>query len=235
MVARHHELASYFVGKEIVARNTTNTFHRNGHWYGPFVVYGPVLLLGPGVWIVDGIRIARRHRLFSPRALGRALGSRASAGSLLLLWLLLPLAIFTLSRSRLPLYLLPLYPAIALAIARGMSVRGDAPALRRRALRMAVVSLVVLVALKAFVAYMPSEQDATRLYHESVRAAGPNAQLALYAESEMSGFQFHAGKGIEARLAHGRRTLGRRQPRRGARVARSGSRAGDGRETACRG
>jgi 4-amino-4-deoxy-L-arabinose transferase-like glycosyltransferase len=197
MVARHHELAAYFVGKEIVARNTTNTFHRNGHWYGPFAVYLPVLLAGPGAWVVDGFRVARRHRLFSPRGLGRALGSRGSAGSLLLWWLLLPLVIFTLSRSRLPLYLLPLYPAIALAIARGMSANADARVARRRALRIAAASLVVLVALKGLVAYKPSDQDATRLYRETVRAAGPDARLALYAESEMSGFQFHAGKDLQ--------------------------------------
>jgi 4-amino-4-deoxy-L-arabinose transferase-like glycosyltransferase len=197
MVARHPELASYFFAKEIVARNATNTFHRNGHWYGPFAVYLPVLLIGPGVWLVDGFRMARRHRLFSPRGLLRALSARSSAGSLLLLWLLLPLVFFALSRSRLPLYLLPLYPAVAIAIARGMGASADARAVRRRALRMAAASLIVLIALKGFVAYRPSEQDATRLYREAVRAAGPEAQFTLYAEPELYGFEFYVGKGLQ--------------------------------------
>ena len=196
MVARHHELASYFVGQEIVARTTTNTFHRNGHWYGPFAVYAPVLLVGPGLWILDAWRTVRRQRLFSWLGWWDALRARGGT-ALLLLWLLLPLIVFALARSRLPLYLLPLYPAVAIAIARGLSLDRDASAVRRRAQRLAAASVVVWVALKAVVALVPSEQDATRLYHEATQVAGPHAQLALYAEPELYGFEFHSGSGLQ--------------------------------------
>ncbi len=189
VIARHHELLGYFVGKEIVARNTSGAFHRNAHWWGPVVVYGPVLLVGSGVWTIDAVRAALTRGLGTPRGLWRALSARGSAGSLLLIWVLLPLAVFALSRSRLPLYLLPLYGAIAIAIGR---VTASSKMLPRRAL----LSVCLLVALKAAVVLLPSPQDATRLYREVRNTAGPDAQLALYAESTQYGFQFYAGEDL---------------------------------------
>ena len=179
VIARHHELLGYFVGKEIVARNTSGAFHRNAHWWGPFVVYAPVLLVGSGLWTIDAVRGLRRVRC-----------TRDSAGAMLLLWILIPLIAFVLSRSRLPLYLLPLYGAIAIAIARTMDTR-------RHVIRRAVLSIFLLVALKAVFMFVPSEQDTTRLYREARNAAGPDAQLALYAESTQYGFQFYAGDNLK--------------------------------------
>jgi len=193
MVTRHHELLSYFVGKEIVARNTSGAFHRNARWYGPFVVYAPVLLVGSGLWTIDAVRGALSRGLGTPRGLWRALSIRASAGALLLIWVLLPLTVFVFSRSRLPLYLLPLYGAAAMAIAHTISESTDLMATRRRVVQRALLSMCLLVALKATVNRVPSHQDATRLYREARNAAGPVGQLALYAEPSQYGFQFYAG------------------------------------------
>ena len=189
MVFRHHELLGYFVGKEIVARNTTGAFHRNGHWYGAWVVYAPVLLLGSGLWIVDALHAVRKR--------WRPVIVRGSTSSLLFLWIVIPLALFALSRSRLPLYLLPLHAAVAIATARGLSLNH---AKERAVLRRAMLSIVLLVALKGAFLFIPSEQDATRLYREARSSAGTGARLALYAESSMYGFQFYAGDDL-ARLS----------------------------------
>jgi 4-amino-4-deoxy-L-arabinose transferase len=193
MVSRHHELLSYFVEKEIVARNTSGVFHRNAHWYGPFVVYAPVLLLGSGLWTIDAVRGALSRGLGTPRGLWRALSMRASAGALLLMWVLLPLTVFVFSRSRLPLYLLPLYGAAAIAIARTIGGNTSVIAFRRRVVQRTLLSVCLLVVLKAAVSFVPSRQDATRLYREAEQKAGPDAQLALYAESSQYGLQFYTG------------------------------------------
>ncbi len=197
MVTRHHELGAYFIGREVVARTVSNEFHRNGQWYGAIAIYAPVLVLGQGVWLVDGIRTAWRRRLYSPRTLIAQLCARNMAGSLLLCWLLLPLAAFAFSRSRLPLYILPLYAPIALAIARGLNTASATAAARRRAVAIAVVSVAVLVGFKAVAAYRTSEKDATRVYHEAVRAAGRDARFALFLEEAFYGFEFHAGPDME--------------------------------------
>lgn len=190
MVTRHHELLGYFVGKEIVARSTSSVFHRNAHWWGPFVVYAPVLLVGAGLWTIDAVRAV------SSRAFRSALWKRGSAPVLLLMWVLIPLTVFVLSRSRLPLYLLPLYGAAAMAIARTIG-GNDAIGVRRRVIRRALFSMFLLVVLKATFMFVPSEQDATKLYREARSAAGPEAQLALYAESTQYGFQFYAGDDLK--------------------------------------
>jgi len=203
VAARHPGLLEYFVGKEIVARNTSNSFHRNGHWYGAFVVYAPVLLAGMGVWILDVFRTARRRQLLSSRGLWGALWERGTVRSLLLLWCVLPLAVFALSRSRLPLYLLPLFPAAAVAVACGLAGAGNA---RGSVVRRALVSVVILLALKWVAARVPSSNDATQLYREASRVAGANAQFALYAEPARYGFQFHSADHVRRLSASGRET-----------------------------
>jgi 4-amino-4-deoxy-L-arabinose transferase-like glycosyltransferase len=195
MVIRHHELGAYFIGREVVARSVSNDFHRNGQWYGAIAIYAPVLVLGQGAWLVDGIRMAWRRRLYAPNNLFAQLRARGTAGSLLLCWLLLPLAVFALSRSRLPLYVLPLYAPVALATARGLDTAAGAS--RRRAMAIALASVALLVGFKAVAAYRLSDRDATRVYHEAVRAAGRNARFALFLEPAFYGFQFHAGPEME--------------------------------------
>lgn len=197
MVFRHPELSSYFIGSEIVARNVSDTFSRNGQWYGAFAVYVPVLVFGPGAWLVDGVRIVRSRRLYAPKRLIAAWCTRGTAGSFLLYWFLLPLAAFMLSKSRLHLYVLPLYAAIALAIGRGIVLLSASGTARRRDMRVALASVAVVMALKVGLAYWPSEKNATRFYHEAVRVAGSDAHFVLFREPKFFGFQFHAGKDLE--------------------------------------
>lgn len=191
-VAAHHPgLLGYFVGDEVIGRAVSNEFKRNPQWYKPFVIYLPVLLLGQGAWLVAGARLPAREGLSSPRAVWARL-RRGDAGSFLLLWLLLPLAVFWLSSSRLPLYVLPLYAPIALAIARGLSRWGGEAALAR-ALRVAVPSVGVLVLLKAVAAYAapPSPSDMLRLYAAAGREAGRAAEVLTYEQPGLYGLQFY--------------------------------------------
>jgi 4-amino-4-deoxy-L-arabinose transferase len=149
------------------------------------VVYLPGLTLGCGLWLIDGVRALKTRSAFTR--------PRGDARSLLLLWIGIPLVVFALSRSRLPLYILPLFGAIALAIARSITIaRGEGAT--RHAMRLAVVGLVLMIGLKAFASFLPRDEDATRLYREVSRVAGPDAQYALFAEPGWYGFQFYAGQ-----------------------------------------
>jgi 4-amino-4-deoxy-L-arabinose transferase len=191
-VAAHHPgLLGYFVGDEVVGRAVSNEFKRNPQWYKPFVIYLPVLILGQGAWLVAAARLPAREGLSSPRAIWARL-RRGDAGSFLLLWLLLPLAVFWLSSSRLPLYVLPLYAPIALAIARGLVRWGGAAALPR-ALRVAVPSVGALVLLKAVAAYAApaSSSDMLRLYSAAEREGGRGAEVLTYEQPGLYGLQFY--------------------------------------------
>jgi 4-amino-4-deoxy-L-arabinose transferase len=173
-------LLSYFLGKEVVARVTTDDFGRNAQWYMPFVLYLPLLILGPGVWSFHSFRLVAARRLYDPRRLGRTIAT-GSTGALLLLWLLIPLSVFFVSRSRLPLYVLPLFAPVSLAI-------GGLP---RRVWTLAVVSGLALVAIKGGTSLLDSPKDMRRLHSLCQEMAGPRPWVYVFSEEELYGLEFY--------------------------------------------
>jgi 4-amino-4-deoxy-L-arabinose transferase-like glycosyltransferase len=114
VAAAKPDLVRYFLADQIWARYATTEHQRGGPpWY--FVA---VLIAGALPW--TPALIAGLARTWKDRA---RLESR-----LLLAWLLLPLVFFSFSGSKLPAYILPLFPAVALLAARGLEP--DAPAAR---------------------------------------------------------------------------------------------------------
>jgi 4-amino-4-deoxy-L-arabinose transferase-like glycosyltransferase len=106
-------LESFFVGDNF-ERFATDRFNEPRPWwyYGPVIVGGvapwsPFLLLGAGAFL-------------------RLLTGRGGPGSLetrLVIWVLAPLAILTLSVGKQPRYVLPLLPPLALLLAHGIMNR----------------------------------------------------------------------------------------------------------------
>lgn len=105
---------SYFLGREIADRVLTNEFDRNH----PVWTYGAILMLGPFPWallwpcafrdVAAALRAGRRHvpddwLLFC------------------CLWIALPLIVFCIARSRMPLYVLPLFQPMALVLGRTLA------------------------------------------------------------------------------------------------------------------
>jgi len=186
--ALHPGLLSYFLGEEIVARNLTDRFGRNPQWWAPFVIYLPVLLLAPGTWFIDALAVARRRGLLRARGWRDAVSDRRSPGTLLLLLFVIPLAVLSLSRSRLPLYVLPLYVPAAVAIARGIVMRRtDA---RRYVLRLAGVTMVLLVGAKALAPRYRSDSDMKRLA-TTLAPIATDAHVIAFGETRLYGLQFY--------------------------------------------
>jgi 4-amino-4-deoxy-L-arabinose transferase len=147
----------YFVGYEVYGRVFTGMHKRNAEWYGAFEIYLPVLLAGALPWWAYALAAAG-----GPRAAWRGLRERVrgrDAGLLLLLyWFALPLAVFFIARSRLQLYILPLFVPLALLLARPLA---DWPWLDvRRMKRIGVATALVLLAAKGALAYFPANRDA---------------------------------------------------------------------------
>ena len=141
---RHPGLLEYFLGHEVVARVATDTHQRSPEWYGWLVVYGPSFLLGLLPWLpIAAWRHVRggggwpRWRAMDPTA------------RFLWLWLLLPLLVFCVSRSRMWLYVLPLFAPAALLLARGLGARALARPLGWVGVG---VWLALLIGIKAWLA-----------------------------------------------------------------------------------
>jgi len=116
VVARRPELLGYFVKDEFIERIATAQRQRNAQWYGWLSVYLPTLLVGLLPWsVVLAGRIGRVRRLLSRQWWREQAASRPTA-VLVTLWIIVPLAVFCVARSRLPLYILPLFVPLALAV-----------------------------------------------------------------------------------------------------------------------
>jgi 4-amino-4-deoxy-L-arabinose transferase-like glycosyltransferase len=140
VVARHPGLFDYFVGHEVVDRVATAAHDRNPEWYGWLKIYGPTFALGLLPWLP--LALWRRRG-----AIGWPQWSHWGAQQRFLwLWLLLPLLVFCLSRSRMWLYVLPLFAPLALLVGRGLADLDLA-----RPLRIAMIAawVALLLALKA--------------------------------------------------------------------------------------
>ena len=157
MVGRDPSLLSYFLYYEFVARIVSGVHHRNDSWGGLAKAYLPMVLAGAFPWL-----------LIAPVSRSRVppVESRPSAVPFLLTWLLLPLAIFAVARSRLPLYLLPLFVPAALLLQPFI-----AKVAQERSRTFASVCglwVITLVAMKAMAAHAPFHRD-DRALSQAVR------------------------------------------------------------------
>jgi 4-amino-4-deoxy-L-arabinose transferase len=156
LIAQQPDRLGYFLGYEVYDRVFTAAHDRNSHWYGAFEVYLPMLLIGTLPWCVLALVAAGGARGAWNQWRAR-LRQRQPEWLLLAYWLLVPLAIFFLARSRLQLYVLPLFVPLALMMARPLA-RWDWLRGRRLALT-AGITAAVLVALKGVLAHWPSDRD----------------------------------------------------------------------------
>lgn len=115
MVLDEPALLKYFLIDETVHRVASGAHRRNAQWYGAFLVYLPTLLLGTLPW---GLLLAA-PLWAAVRKPGPALKNLRVQPSarLLACWIGIPLLVFMLAQSRLPLYVLPLFVPLALACA----------------------------------------------------------------------------------------------------------------------
>ena len=179
-------LLRYFLADEVVNRVTTNEFGRHGEWYGWLQVYAPTLLVGtlpwtPLLWRWTKTLPASLRRWRDPRV-------RASEARWLLpaLWLLLPLLVFGLSRSRMPLYLLPLFLPIALLVSQQRQREG-------RGLpdwRWIALWAVLLLGLKLASAAWPTHKDASAWAAE-IRARVPGRIEEVVFVEDMARYGLH--------------------------------------------
>jgi 4-amino-4-deoxy-L-arabinose transferase-like glycosyltransferase len=195
VILRHPDLLSYFLFVEAVEKVGSGTV-QNSEWYKPFILYLPALTLGAGPWFYLGVKTLRQRGLFKPGVLWGQL-KEGSRGGFLVLWLLLPLAIFFLVRGRLILYVLPLYAPVSLALARGISGTGEHFVGLRRVMIVAGITGVVILGIKGAASLFPSKHNMAHLY-EACRAVGVEGRrFVVFDEPRLYGLQFYLNGRLE--------------------------------------
>ena len=191
---RNPGLLQYFLGNEVVGRVTSNEFNRHGQWYGWLQVYAPTLLVGTLPWTPALLRWTRALPANVRRWRSREGRAADAAGLLLALWLLLPLLVFCVSRSRLPLYILPLFVPLAVLATRQRLQEGK-PAPRWRWLLAWVAGAL---ALQLAAANWHTHKDASA-WADAIRARAPGAvtQVDFVEDMARYGLHLHLGAGVE--------------------------------------
>ncbi|MGO4221445.1 ArnT family glycosyltransferase [Lysobacter sp. TAF61] len=188
-------LFHYFIGDEVVNRVATREFGRHGEWYGWLEIYLPTVVLGTLPWTPALWRWARTIPTFARRWRGDAGQRQADAPWLLTaLWLLLPLVVFCLSRSRMPLYLLPLFLPMACIVA--LQWQREGRSLPRWPWLLAWVA--VLLSLKLALAWWPTHKDASA-WADAIRERAPGDVHEVVFVEDMAryGLHLHLGTGTE--------------------------------------
>ncbi|KGQ19325.1 Glycosyl transferase [Lysobacter dokdonensis DS-58] len=177
--ARNPHLVPYFLGKEVIDRVATDEFRRHGEWYGWAEVYIPTLMIGTFPWTLSVVAWLR-GRL--PTAHDRFVAA----------WIVLPLVVFCIARSRLPLYLLPLFAPIAIATVLPRA------GMRPMPWNMLMVWVPVLIGLRIVGASIEAPQDA-RAWADAIRtrAPGPIDQVVFVDDAARYGLRVHLDAEVE--------------------------------------
>jgi len=111
-------LLTYFLRDEVVNRVATGQFKRNPGFWGGFIVYLPTLLLGSLPWTYYIFRGVYHSAKKMPQSLKDGGIASKHKELFLFFWFLIPLLVFFVADSRLPLYIQPLFVPLALLGAR---------------------------------------------------------------------------------------------------------------------
>jgi len=196
VVMRTPGLLHYFVGSEVVNRVASDSFSRHGEWYGWIVVFGPTLLIGTLPWTLPLLRFLRRLPADARRWWrDRAQRTADAPWVFLVLWVLLPLIVFCIARSRMPLYLLPLFAPLALLIAMQRAREGR-PLPR---MRWIAAWAVFLLGLQLGAGFWSTHKDA-RLWADALRERAGNRpipEVVFVEDMTRYGLHLHLGTGTQ--------------------------------------
>ena len=192
-------LFSYWIGTELIERNVSDVMQRNPGFRYAFSMYLPILMLGTGPWLPLALWRGRPLKAWLHDEEDRSVWSRAVRLSLLA-GVAVPFAVFSLSRSKLPLYLVPLFVPLSLVLGRMIEVLIVQGRLRARmAYGWAGFLLALIVACKGASALVDNPSDMTRLAAALAPALDREKSLQLYtvAGHPQNGLEFHLGRLIE--------------------------------------
>jgi 4-amino-4-deoxy-L-arabinose transferase-like glycosyltransferase len=193
VITRNPGLLHYFLGKEVVARVASDDFARHGEWYGWIAMYLPTLLVGTLPWtpaLLRWLRALPMHVRAWRTPEGRA---DDAAGLLLALWFALPLLVFCVSRSRLPLYILPLFVPLALLAARQRLSEGKTAFVHWKWL---VLWTLCVLGLQLEAARWPTHKNA-QVWAQQIHARVPGHISQLVFVDDMARYGLHLHMGIE--------------------------------------
>jgi 4-amino-4-deoxy-L-arabinose transferase-like glycosyltransferase len=184
----------------VVGRLVTDTYGRNPTFVAGLWIYIPALLYGPLPWLPFWIPLGiRLKRSLSGKSWLRELLAHHRV-LLLVLWIVLPLIVYFLASSKLPLYILPVFPAMALLTARAMSEfmpdTFGQEKLSRGAWIFTTAWAVLLLGVKLGVAYYPDHKDEGAVWREIREKLPADCKRIVVVNEDLDGLRMYFGREI---------------------------------------
>jgi len=176
----------FFITEQVTGRLIGNVHHRNSGLLASLYIYLPTLLLGAMPWL--GILLKKAKTTLVSKAIFQDEGL-----FLAYFWFLIPLGVFSLASSKLPLYILPVFSALSLLTARHLTKANIHTGSFTKWL---LTWCCLLVVLKGTAAYLPFQQDARRLVQHIPVLSQPDMQIWSLTETFIDGIPFYTGKDI---------------------------------------
>ncbi len=193
---RHPYLVPYWLGYEVVGRFSEGSEFHNPHFYQAFEIYIPTLIFGTLPWSGLLAYKLRATKDIVKSALSKKVLFGNPQNLFLFSYLLLSLVMFFTAKSKLQLYILPLFLALSLIIGRVLAAFLDLNLIKKRStIRLIAISGCILVVVLKGISGTPvvsSPHDMKRLSAsiDEVVAARPLQLLVVY-DKKLNGLAFY--------------------------------------------
>jgi len=186
IIFQNNELARYFLWDEIVLRLFSGYHQRHTEWYAFLYIYVPVLVFGSLPW-----------SYYSGKGLLRSLrGAKQSSEHVFcILWFIVPLTVFIISKSNLPLYVLPLFVPLAIMTAKEIE-RLDINLHKFR--YFVFLWCVAIVLVRPFMASLTFGKDSSQFADMIKEKYSASVEEIIFVNTRQAlGLQFYTGSDIK--------------------------------------
>jgi 4-amino-4-deoxy-L-arabinose transferase-like glycosyltransferase len=193
---------NYFLDNQLLGRTVSAKYGRNPGLKGA-LIYIPVILLGTLPWSYYWLGALKSNvrKMFRKRTWCELRNDPARL--FLALWVSVPLTVLSLASSKLPLYALPIFPALALATARlfsentGRSWRNNPLGFSRKAILALGLWAFILIGIKYCAAIYPSKKD-MRALHVAIEKHLPTGPYEIVSvRNHLEGLGFYSEVTVE--------------------------------------
>ena len=198
-IARHPELLQYWVMHETIGRIAENEYQRNPEFRKIFTIYPPVLLVGTGPWLAYLLLKWKQGGLSVKTIMLERTRSSRAQWYFLTYGILIPFVVFTLSTSRLSLYVLPLFIPITLALGKGLTHLLETKTARMRTVvTVACITALILISAKGVFAALPNRNNMAQLAEQigSIIEEHPDRPLYVLYKEPLNGLEFYLHRPI---------------------------------------
>ena len=190
---KHPGLLKYWFLHETIGRLAEGEFDRNPEWYKIFPVYVAPLLFGTGLWMILLIYSAIQLRGKSQKS---TLFVHISSPEWLFITLtfVLPMVFFFISKSKLSLYILPLFIPMCSAMGKILNDAIENKIIRlKHIVILAILQAILIIIGKGVSAYLPNSKDMKQLGKDIVPLIQKFSAVELYTvkSRELNGLEFY--------------------------------------------